>query len=524
MPDLYTPGILVEESVAQEQSIENAPAAITAFVGRALRGPRDLPTEIDSFREFNEIFGGLWHSSPLAFSVEQYFSQGGEKAIVVRVVNGGKSATISVPAGSELLNLEARSPGAHEALRVSVDYDNIAPQEDRLFNLVVQRLRDRRSSVVMDQEIYRCVSTRPDDSGFIANVLLDSDLLRVSGDVPAQRPDKTVSSGSIAEVAYLEAGDDGHDGAETSDYDLIGSAVDATGMHALQKIPCFNFLILPPHSRRQGPGPVALLAAARLCRQRGAILLVDPDAAWSSPTEAIAGFRRLNFSSDNAVMFFPRICLTNRLTEKLEEFPPSGALAGYLARWSSAGRVWGKPEQRTTLLRGGIRLSQFVPHDQAVHLRAMGVNILTQYGAIVETGNELTTLGPGPGGSRSLDARRILQQIIESIRQGTRWVVFQNNDEQLWEKARLQVEKYLSLVHEEGAFPASERNRAWFVLCGAQTHSDLDLAEGALNIIVALAPVKPGEFLVYRIRHLVGRSEVTRLTGLELDSINYLIS
>ena len=108
MPDRHTPGILVEESVAPEQAIENAAAAITAFVGRTLRGPLNLPTEINSVRDLNEVFGRLWRSSPLSLSVEQYFLQGGRKAIIVRVINGGGSATIEIPCGEEILTLEAR--------------------------------------------------------------------------------------------------------------------------------------------------------------------------------------------------------------------------------------------------------------------------------------------------------------------------------------------------------------------------------------------------------------------------------
>ncbi|MCZ6560673.1 MAG: hypothetical protein O6931_07265 [Gammaproteobacteria bacterium] len=522
MPDQYTPGILVEETAAPEQSIEHAAAAITAFVGRTLRGPLNLPTEVNSYRDFNEVFGGLWHSSPLSFSVEQYFLQGGRKALIVRVINGGSSAEIEIPCGDEVLKLEANSQGAHEALRVSVDYDNIDDGDEHLFNIVIQRLRDKHSAVVNDQEIYRCVNVKENDSGNVANVLLDSGLMRVIGDVPSTRPDKTVENSLLAEVTYLEPSTAGNDGSETTDYDLIGSAADATGMHALQKVPCFNFLVLPPHARGEGPGPVGLLAAARLCRQRGAILLTDPDAAWSSPTEAIAGFRRLNFASYNAVLFYPWLKMINRLTGKMEDFPPSGAMAGYLARSSAGGKVWRKPEETQVLLRGGIRISQIVPDDQAVHLRAMGVNVLSQYGSLVQTGAELMTLGPGPGGSRSLCARRVLQQTIESIRQGTRWVVFQKNDEHLWEKVRLQVEAYLAKIHRDGAFPADQQSQACFVLCGPKTHSEIDLAEDALNIIVALAPTRPGQFLVYRIRHLIGRSDVTRVTGLELESINYL--
>lgn len=522
MPDRPAPGILVEENKTPEQSISNVPAAITAFVGRTRRGPVNLPIEISGYREYSEIFGGLWRHSPLSYSLEHYFANGGATAIVIRVINGGRNATVRVPAGDFELVFEAVSPGAKEPVRVSVDHDNIDDSEADRFNLVIQRLRDSKSSVVVEQEIYRRLSIRPDHLRFVGDILLDSVLLRVKGAVPGCRPDKTVTDDALRSVAYVGADNDGDDGSVTTDYDLIGSAADATGMHALQKVPCFNFLVLPPHSDEHDTGPVSLLAAARLCRQRGAVLLVDPPRIWSGPTEAIAGFRRLNFVSDNALMFYPRISAHDRLSGRVREFAPSGAIAGRLSQTSNDARVWHGPSGSERLLRGRLKLTELVAEDQSVHLRTMGINVLEQNASAVFIGEKLSTLGPGPGGSRSLSIRRTIHHLIESVRQGTRWVVFQGNDEQLWESVRVQVADYLKIAHDDGAFPATIASQSYFVLCGPKTHTEIDLAEGAVNIIVALALVKPGEFLAYRIRHVMGRSEVTRVAGMELESINSL--
>ncbi len=121
--------------------IVRLPTATTGFVGRALRGPVNRPVRVRDYAEYQQVFGGLWQPSMLSYAVEQYFDNGGREAVIVRVVNGGAPATISLPCGDEKLVLEALSPGTREILRASVDYDNIAPSEDDRFNLVLQRVR-----------------------------------------------------------------------------------------------------------------------------------------------------------------------------------------------------------------------------------------------------------------------------------------------------------------------------------------------------------------------------------------------
>ena len=88
--------------------------AITAFVGRAARGPVDDPIPITSFLEFERVFGGLWSKSDLGHSVQDFFDQGGRKAIVVRVHRPSPNdvATLTWGRGRERLVLEASSPGA----------------------------------------------------------------------------------------------------------------------------------------------------------------------------------------------------------------------------------------------------------------------------------------------------------------------------------------------------------------------------------------------------------------------------
>ena len=113
-------GIQVHEDAGSEQAIAETPTAIAAFVGRCLRGPVNRPVQLTGFADFQRIFGGLWQPSTLSYAVEQYFENGGRTAFVVRVANGARCCTISLPAGAGSLVLQALSPGTREFLRAEI--------------------------------------------------------------------------------------------------------------------------------------------------------------------------------------------------------------------------------------------------------------------------------------------------------------------------------------------------------------------------------------------------------------------
>jgi uncharacterized protein len=181
--ELLQGGITVTTANGADQPIVRLATSTTGFVGRALRGPVNRPVRVKSFAEYSQVFGGLWQPSMLAYAVEQYFDNGGREAIIVRVLNGGRPATISLPCGAAVLTLEALSPGSREVLRASVDYDNIEPGEEDRFNLVLQRVRALGSEHVEDQEIFRRLSTAQGTARFVTSALQESLLVRVRGAV-----------------------------------------------------------------------------------------------------------------------------------------------------------------------------------------------------------------------------------------------------------------------------------------------------------------------------------------------------
>ena len=296
------PGMHVAAAVSAGQEIARVATATAAFVGRTLRGPVNRPVLISSFADFQSVFGGLWKPSALSYAIEQYFENGGREARVVRVVNGGQPSTLTMPVPQgPPLTLEACCPGTREFLRAAIDYDNIPASAVDSFNLVVHRVRAPGSEYVEDQEIYERLSVAPDSPRHVSLMLADSALVRLRGPLPLQRPSPTQRSDARAIAAYVSSNPDGDDGGPLTDYDIIGSATARTGLFAFGDEDAFNFLCLPPLARDTPMGPSVLLVAKRLCRERRALLMVDPPAAWDTPAAALAGMREFHFASDNAV-------------------------------------------------------------------------------------------------------------------------------------------------------------------------------------------------------------------------------
>src|SRR6056297_1067967 len=336
---------------AEDQSIPTGPDTTAAFIGRALCGPVNHPVTVGSFSEFSRRFGGHWRLSSLGPAVEQFFAHGGRRAIVVRVANGARGARLTLPAGNAGLTLAALSPGAGETFRASVDYDGIdgRPGTDgSRFNLTVQRLSPR-TRLIDDQEIFRGLTCDDDAENNVRDRLLTSRLVRVAGPLPECRPDATRSGGADRAVSYAPADEPGTDGQPLTDYDLIGSARDYTGLFALEGAAHFSFLYAPPMGGGRDPGPAFLMAAERYCQRRGAMLIVDPPSGCRSFSELDLALRRDGFRSPQLLTYFPR--MTDRRRPDDGVLPVGGALAGILARNDESGHVWMSPAEGAAFLR-----------------------------------------------------------------------------------------------------------------------------------------------------------------------------
>jgi phage tail sheath protein FI len=512
-----TPGIHVAVEVGAGQPIARVATATAAFVGRALRGPVNRPVLIQSFADFQAVFGGLWQPSTLSYAVEQYFENGGREARVVRVVNGGRPSTLTLPVPQgPALTLEACCPGTREFLRAAVDYDNIPAADIESFNLVVHRVRAPGSEHVEDQEIYERMSVAPDSPRHVSVLLADSALVRLRGEPPLERPSPTCRGDGRAFASYVNSNPDGDDGGPLTDYDVIGSATAHTGLFAFGADDSFNFLCLPPLSRDGALGASVLLVAKRLCRERRALLMVDPPTSWTSPAAALAGLRQFHFSSDNALMYFPWIQAYDRLRGRFESFPPGPAAAGMLARLDAARPLWSGAEGEDGPLRPGLRPACAVPEEWRERLANAGINTLQPVRA--RRAIRARTLAGARATTpcwRFLTLRRLALFVVDSIVRSTRWVLFEPPGTETWQRLEAQVAEFLGALEREGAFPAGPPGQSWFAICDERVNPERQLTD--VQVLFGYAASREGEWQCWLLSH---GAQGTRVQPVSLNRLH----
>jgi hypothetical protein len=467
-----------------DQPIDAAPETTAAFVGRALRGPLNTPVLVHTFGEFRRRFGDVWSRSSLGPAVKQFFDHGGRNLYVVRVANNARGAMICLPASGSALVLRAVEPGSTECVRAAVDYDGIDPGNDELFNLTLQRV-DPDTALVSDQEMYRKLSYRQEADSFVADALLVSSLVRVEKPFPSHRPEATVAEDSKSGSSYIDHAQDGTDGHELSDYDLVGSRPDSRGIFALDQVDHFDILYVPPPGKGIDTGPAAVLAAERYCRSRGAVLIVDPRAGFATPEAMLREVREQGYASPNLVGYFPRLAV--RKHGDAAPRAAGAAIAGLLCKLDRLHGPWQSLDQH------GLGLSrEFVPavlvdEEDAQVLVREGINVIVPGPAARARVTGATTMARGSEMQRplaSLAVRRLCLRIVNSIERATRWAVFEPVDETLAQRIRSQVFAFLSALVDMGAF----MNDCIDVQCDAGLRGTPAGAGHGISILISFQP------------------------------------
>ena len=501
VPERLLDGISSINSPAAQQSIARASAQATAFIGRTLRGPLNDPIRVRGFADFQQIFGGLWQPSPLSYAVEQFFEQGGREAIIVRVANAAAPTTLWLPCENRVLKLQARAPGTREFLRAAVDYDHVAADDRERFNLVVQRVRSPGSERVELQETFRSLSIDPESPRFVGTVLLESELVRVKGEVPRVRPNKTMAR--AVPIGYVTSNPDGDDGRAITDYDVIGSQVRKTGLFALDSILDIAFVYVPALSRTAEVGISTLVAASQYCKERRAILIVDPLAQWNSAREATSALKELGFFSDHAAMFFPRIVAMDKLRGRAEVFGNGGAVAGLLSRTGDAASAALSPWDIEPVLRAGAKLATEIATADRWALAAHGVNVLQTVRSPDRNRPALRTLACGASNSADgsyLSQQRFVLYVLNAIANGTRWSAASPRDRHVWQRVAKQVRNFLEELRINGAFAAAPPAHAYWVICDIRLNVPTDNAL-TLKLLVQFAARRAGQYHSYLIEH-----------------------
>jgi hypothetical protein len=215
-------------------------------------------------------------------------------------------------------------------------------------------------------------------------------------------------------------------------------------------------------------------------------------------TPASRGLRPRQSKDGFGAFYYPWIAVRDALDpSNIANTPPSGHIAGIYARTDATRGVHKAPANES--VRGALNLIRNVTKQEQGMLNQSGVNCLRLFrgeGVLVWGAR---TLAPAASSWRYVNVRRLFCQIEESIALGTRWVVFEPNDEPLWKSIVRDVSGLLTRVWRSGALTGRTPEEAFFVKCDHESNPRENVDAGIVTIIIGVAPVKPAEFIVFRI-------------------------
>ena len=282
------------------------------------------------------------------------------------------------------------------------------------------------------------------------------------------------------------------------------------GLQALDSVERFDLLCLPGLYADIPPTAIptianAIEAASRYCARRGAILLIDPLPDWKSVDDVVSGpssIRAITVSveGENAVAFFPNLVVATR--DGPAPCAPAGAIAGVIARTDGTRGLWKAPAGLEATIAGTVGLASSINTSDAAALREVGVNTIREFPGtgIVPWGARLLAGATRDDPEwRYVNIRRLLIYLEQSIDEGLQWVVFEPNDEPLWASVRQSIDCFLGSLLRQGAFAGRTPDEAYFVKCGSDTMTPDEIDNGVVNVVVGFAPLRPAEFVTFRI-------------------------
>jgi len=366
----------------------------------------------------------------------------------------------------------------------------------------------------MDAEV--TFTTIPPSGDYVdANTLLQ--LVGGAANVSHYWPGSSRGADFLAESAPTN-GVDGTQLPQTSD--LIGNPLTFTGIYALDKVDLFNILCIPDATRAKSVNinkldptvdPNSIFAAAMdYCTLKRAFLLIDPppdvvDVSTATDWKSSG----LTVHEPNGAAYFPRLRLPDPLNNyQLRTFAPCGVAAGLYSRIDSSRGVWKAPAGTEATLSGVQGLVYKLSDAENGALNPLGLNCFRSFPIYGMVGwGARTLVGSDAEGSewKYVPVRRMALFLEESLYRGTKWVVFEPNDEPLWAQIRLNLTAFMMSLYRQGAFQGTKPSDAFFVKCDGETTTQDDINRGMVNILVGFAPLKPAEFVVIKLSQIAGQ-------------------
>ena len=559
MAEYLSPGVYVEEFDSGAVPMQGVSTSTAGFIGLAERGPIiGKPQLVTSFADYRRLYGGYLSEVKygaarfLPYAVEQFFSNGGSRAYITRSVAAGAKASSAV---SGMLKISAASPGEWgDKIRVYLSatskaktqvasvtgadvvlkradgfyagdvvelfngevkayatikgvIDNVVTLDapctlDNIADLTVGTPKYIKTceisiSVKLDDSIenFSDVSLNPEANNFIGARTAKSDLIRVTlGEttVTSVVPVELAGSTEAGSVIALEGGSEGNLSAITPDVYL---GVDKgpgkrTGLQSFLENGDVSIMAVPGVVM-----PEVQAALVAFCENKKSAFAVLDVPIDKKNTGDILEFRDM-YDSTYAAMYHPWFEMYDSLSKRNAYFPPSGGIAGIYARTDTERGVHKAPANE--VVRGCTGLSSNYNEGEQDLLNPAGVNLIRAF-----SGRGIRVWGARTISSNGLwkyvNVRRLFIFVEESIKANTNWVVFEPNSENLWSRVKRTIEMFLSTCWRDGALAGTTPAEAFYVECGRTTMTQDDIDNGRLICQIGIAPVKPAEFVIFRI-------------------------
>jgi len=501
MPNYLSPGVYVEEVEAGSRPIEGVGTAVAAFVGLAARGPANAPTLVTNWSQFTSTFGEFLANSYLAHAVYGYFLNGGGACYVVRVGADGVMPTASaeLPSAADKAKPAFRVAaldGGPTGNDLSVDVESGAEASDGAFRLVVKQGGK-------PVESFEGVTINKGKQNVATVVKTQSKLITIEevGTLAAPAPGTVTLGGGGAAVP-----------ARVTPDDYVGNSADRTGFAGLEAVDEVTMLSVPDLMAVYEQGIIdgeglqavqlAMIAHCELMGDRVAIL----DAPPALNAQQVKEWRvdKAGYDSKYATLYWPWIKVFDPLSGQARFVPPSGHVAGIWARNDDTRGVHKAPANE--VIRGAISLALNLTKAEHDQLNPSGINCIRAFPGRGIRIWGARTISSDPAW-RYLNVRRLFNYVEESIFEGTQWVVFEPNDVRLWGRVKRTINSFLMRTWRDGALFGATPDQAFFVKCDEENNPPEVRDAGQLIVDIGIAPVKPAEFVVFRIAQLSGSSD-----------------
>jgi phage tail sheath protein FI len=527
MPEYLSPGVYVEEVQTGPRPIEGVSTSTAAIIGPTERGPLP-PRMVTSWLEYQRWYGGFLpeaERSYVPYAVQGFFENGGQRLFVARVVgnNAGFGENDAAP-----LHIRSLGPGdGGNRIFFRIGPASKTPERPDYFRLTLlyfpaNRMPDpnnfvdplnpantsdpnyREPDKIEDYD--NLVHTPGAANNVLTVVNAASQLVRVwwlpdaaaaarPPDMPYTQLDTNAAPGDPLAIGDFEG-----------NMDLIApDAPDPTmfsqgsGLLALEAIDEIS-LLMAPDEVNETRIPDAVLRDTITQR-------VINQCETLKDRFAIVSTRRNNTDlnvvrppqdTTYAGFYYPWIEIYDPVSRAPLQIPPSGHVAGIIARTDIERGVHKAPANE--VVRGARKLEFPVTKGIQDVLNPRGVNCIRDFSS---DGRGIRLWGARTMSSDPLwkyvNVRRLFLFIEESIDEGTQWVVFEPNDEPLWAQVRRTITSFLIGIWRNGALMGLTQEEAFFVKCDRTTMTQDDIDNGRLVCYIGVAPVKPAEFVIFRI-------------------------